>query len=72
MKFGTFFCESELEYVECNYGTVPKGCVVSNQQPMFNENSKFLSIDQRHRKHALPAKILDPIYNSFPLTFYCT
>lgn len=26
-QFGTLFCDSELEYVGCNYGTVPKGCV---------------------------------------------
>ena len=27
-QFGTLFSENELEYVECNYDTVPKGCVV--------------------------------------------
>ena len=30
-QFATLFIEGELEYVECNYGTVPKGCVVSYQ-----------------------------------------
>ena len=43
-QFATLFSEGELEYVECNYGTVPKGCVVSYQQPTIEENSKFLCI----------------------------
>ena len=30
-QFATSFSEGELEYVECNYGTLPKGCVVSYQ-----------------------------------------
>jgi len=62
-QFATLFCESELEYIECNYGTVPKGCVVSYQQPIIKENNKFLSINQRHTRTTLPAKILDPIYS---------
>ena len=57
----TLFCEGELEYVECNYGTVPNGCVVSYQQPTINENSKFMSIGQSHSIPTLPAKLLDPI-----------
>lgn len=64
-QFGTLFCESELQYIECNYGTVPKGCVVSYQHPIIKENSKFLSINQRHTRPTLPAKILDPIYSMF-------
>ena len=62
-QFSTLFCESESGYIECNYGTVPKGCVVSYQQPIIKENSKFLSINQRHTRPTLPAKILDPIYS---------
>ena len=60
-QFGTLFCEGELEYVECSYGTVPKGCVVSYQQPTINEKSKFMSIGQDHSIPTLPAKLLDPI-----------
>ena len=37
--------------------------VVTYQQSIINENSTFLSIDQRHRKPTQPAKILDPIYS---------
>ena len=50
-----------MEYVECNYGTVPKGCIVSYQQPTINEKSKFMSIGQSHSIPTLPAKLLDPI-----------
>ena len=60
-QFATLFSEGDLEYVECNYGTVPKGCVVSYQQPTIKENSKFLCIQQRDTLPALPAKLLHPL-----------
>ena len=60
-QFATLFSDGGLEYVECNYGTVPKGCVVSYQQPTIKENSKFLWINQTDTLPALPAKLLDPL-----------
>ena len=60
-QFATLVSKGELEYVECNYGTVTKGCVVSYQLPSIEENSKFLRIHQRDTLPALLAKLLDPL-----------
>ena len=62
-QFGTLFCEDELEYIDCIYGTVPKGSVISNQQPVVNEKNKFVCIEQNHNIPNLPTKLLEPVYS---------
>ena len=61
-QFSKLFSECSVEYVDSQFGTVPKGSLLSYQQPCLKDKSKFTRINQDQSLPALPVEVLDPLY----------